>query len=149
MHGYCFSRWGTRWSISFPKQFGLCTGQESMIVEKMHFISIEDVRTFQAKHSLRNVCRSVIRWVCSSGGNLEEGEGRPPTPPPHLHGKLINFRKFWSKRGLKTVFSSANGKVCRKFESLVGNLGGFALPPPPPPTGKSEFPPLVCSFIFV
>ena len=32
------------------------------------------------------------------------------------------------------------GGVCRKFESFVGNLGGFA--PPHPPTGKSEFPPL-------
>ena len=30
------------------------------------------------------------------------------------------------------------GGVCRKFESFVENLGGFA----PPPTGKSEFPPL-------
>jgi hypothetical protein len=29
------------------------------------------------------------------------------------------------------------GGVCRKFESFVGNLGGFATP-----TGKSEFPPL-------
>jgi hypothetical protein len=28
------------------------------------------------------------------------------------------------------------GGVCRKFESFVGNLGGFA------PPGKSEFPPL-------
>jgi hypothetical protein len=56
--------------------------------------------------------------------------GRPP-PPPHLHGKLTNFRKFWPKRGLKTVFSSANvgGGVCRKFESFVGSLGGFAPPP--------------------
>jgi hypothetical protein len=39
---------------------------------------------------------------------------RPSPPPPS--GKLTNFRKFWSKRGLKTVFSSANGGVCRKFE---------------------------------
>jgi hypothetical protein len=53
----------------------------------------------------------------------------PPPPPPHLHGKLTNFRKFWPKRGLKTVFSSANGGVCLKFESFVGNLGGFAPPP--------------------
>jgi hypothetical protein len=30
------------------------------------------------------------------------------------------------------------GKVCRKFESFVGNLESFA-----PPTGKSEFPPLM------
>jgi hypothetical protein len=58
--------------------------------------------------------------------------------PPHLHGKLTNFRTFWPKRGLKTVFSSANGgtseiwKFCRKFRALC----------PPPPTGKSEFPPL-------
>jgi hypothetical protein len=50
-------------------------------------------------------------------------------PPPHLHGKLTNFRKFWPKRGLKTVFSSANRGVRRKFESFVGNLGGFAPQP--------------------
>jgi hypothetical protein len=55
------------------------------------------------------------------------GRGRPPT---HLHGKLTNFRIFWPKRGLKTVFSSANWGVCWKFESFVGNLGGFAPPPP-------------------
>jgi hypothetical protein len=39
-------------------------------------------------------------------------------------------------KGLKTAFSSANRGVCRKFESFVGNLGGFV------PTRKSEFPPL-------
>jgi hypothetical protein len=33
------------------------------------------------------------------------------------------------------------GGVCRKFESFVGALGGFA-PPPPAPAGKSEFPTL-------
>jgi hypothetical protein len=56
----------------------------------------------------------------------------------HLHGKLTNFRKFWPKWRLKTVFSSANGgggtseiwMFCRKFRRLC------------PPTGKSEFPPL-------
>jgi hypothetical protein len=40
--------------------------------------------------------------------------GRGATTP-HLHEKLMNFRKFWPKRGLKTVFSSANG-------GYVGNL---------------------------
>jgi hypothetical protein len=65
-----------------------------------------------------------------SGGNLGGGAAAlPPPPPPQLHRKLTNFRKFWPKRGLKTVFSSANGGVCRKFESFVGNLGGFAPPP--------------------
>ena len=64
-------------------------------------------------------------------------------PPPHLHGKLTNFRKFWPKRGLKTVFSSANGgtseiwKFCRKFRRLC------------PPTGKSEFPPLNINTLFI
>jgi hypothetical protein len=47
----------------------------------------------------------------------------PPPPPPPPSRKLTNFRKFWSKRGLKTVFSSANGG------GYVGNLGGFAPPP--------------------
>jgi hypothetical protein len=61
------------------------------------------------------------------------GGGRPPPPLP---GKLAKFRKFWPKSGLKTVFSSANAGVCRKFESFVGSLGDFA------PPGKSEFPPL-------
>jgi hypothetical protein len=54
------------------------------------------------------------------------GQGGSCPPPPHLHGKLTNFRKFWPKRGLKTVFLSANVGVCQKFESFVGNLGGFA-----------------------
>jgi hypothetical protein len=66
-------------------------------------------------------CVQVSCWY--SGGNLGgQGGGRPP---PHLHGKLMNFRKFWPKRGLKTVFSSANGgggmseiwKFCRKFRA--------------------------------
>jgi hypothetical protein len=41
------------------------------------------------------------------------------------------LENFNLKRGLKTGFSSENGGGgCRKFESFVGNLGGFA------PTGK-------------
>jgi hypothetical protein len=32
----------------------------AMIAEKMHFISIEGVSTFRAKHSLRNVRTSVV-----------------------------------------------------------------------------------------
>jgi hypothetical protein len=65
---------------------------------------------------------------CSSSGGILVGRGASDPPPPPS-GKWTNFRKFWSKRGLKTVFSSANGGVCRKFESFVGNLGGFAPPP--------------------
>ena len=69
-----------------------------------------------------------VKVMCSGGNFGGVGGGR------------ANFRKFLPKRGLKTVFSSANGGggVCRKFESFVGNLGGFT-----PPTRKSEFPPLV------
>ena len=40
------------------------------------------------------------------------GGGVPPPHHHHLYGKLTNFRKFWPKRGLKTVFSSANGGGC-------------------------------------
>jgi hypothetical protein len=47
------------------------------------------------------------------------GGGDAIAPPPPLFGKLT---EFWPKRGLKTAFSSANGEVCRKFESFVGNL---------------------------
>ena len=74
-----------------------------------------------------------------SGGNLGGAGGgggdrnfRKFPPPPHLYGKLTNFRKFCPKTGLKTVFLSANrgGGVCRKFVSFVENLGGFAPPPP-------------------
>ena len=71
----------------------------------------------------------------NSGGNL----GGATTLPPPPSQKMTNFRKFGPKRGLKTAVSSTNGGGgggCRKFESFVGNLGGFA------PTGKSEFPPL-------
>jgi hypothetical protein len=49
-----------------------------------------------------------------SGENL----GGASRPPPHLHRKLTNFRKFLPKRGLKTVFSSANGGG----GGYVGNL---------------------------
>jgi hypothetical protein len=46
------------------------------------------------------------------------------------NGRNHNFRIFGNfdpwKRGLKTPFSSANGGYVRKFESFVGNLGGFA-----------------------
>ena len=34
--------------------------------------------------------------------------------------------------------------VCRKFESFVGNLGGFA-----PSNGKSEFPPLSSMYLYL
>ena len=63
------------------------------------------------------------------GGNLGGAGGGPPPPPSR---KIAEFSEILTKRGLKTVFSSANGG------GVVGNLGGFA-----PPTGKSEFPPLV------
>jgi hypothetical protein len=52
------------------------------------------------------------------------GQGRQPPPPPPSQ-KIINFRKFLPKRGLKTAYSSANRGVCRKFESFVRNFGSF------------------------
>jgi hypothetical protein len=80
--------------------------------------------------------RTSCNKPAASGGNLGGaggggGGGRPP--PPHLHGKLTDFRKFWPKRGLKTVFSSANGgggtseiwKFCRKFRRLCLPTGNF------------------------
>jgi hypothetical protein len=64
------------------------------------------------------------QWLKSWWG----GAAAPPPPS----GKLTNFRKFWSKRGLKTVFSSANGggggmseiwKFCRKFRRFCPPTG--------------------------
>jgi hypothetical protein len=80
---------------------------------------------------------SVALWLVCSLGIVEifclqwrkswwGGGGATATPPSR---KMTNFQKFCPKIGLKTAFSSANGGVCRKFESFVGNLGGFAPPP--------------------
>jgi hypothetical protein len=80
-----------------------------------------------------------------SGGNLG-GVGGGGRPPPPTSGKLTNFRKFWSKRGLKTVFSSGNGgggmseiwKFCRKFRRLC-----------PPPPEKVNFRHCLCKYFCV
>jgi hypothetical protein len=51
------------------------------------------------------------------------GGGRP-SPRPHLHGKLTNFRKFWPKRAKNSLFECKWGsmseiwKFCRKFRRL-------------------------------
>jgi hypothetical protein len=37
------------------------------------------------------------------------------------------------KRAKNSLFECKWGGVCRKFESFVENLEGFAPPPPPPP----------------
>jgi hypothetical protein len=57
----------------------------------------------------------------TSGGNL----GGAGAPSPHLHRKLTNFRKFWSKRGLKTVFLSANGGMARNARHAPALYSGY------------------------
>ena len=77
---------------------------------------------------LKNIGRPKV-FIMSpphSGGNLGGGGGGGG----RTFRKIDEFSEILTKSGLKTVFSSANGGVCRKFESFVGNLGGFAPPPP-------------------
>jgi hypothetical protein len=75
----------------------------------------------------------------SSGGNLG-GATAPPPPPPFTENDEFSEILIW-KRAKNSLFGCkwGGGGGCRKFESFVGNLGGFA------PTGKSEFPPLSLS----
>jgi hypothetical protein len=70
----------------------------------------------------------------TSGGNLGvAGASAPyPPPPPHLRVKWRIFGNFdLYKRAKNSLFECKwGGGGCRKFESFVGNLEGFAPPPP-------------------
>ena len=90
------------------------------------------VRFFKVQCSpnckFRIICENFMRACMRSLGSAQwrkswRGGGGGGVPPPTFDSR--------PKRGLKTVFSSANGGggVCRKFESFVGNLGGFVPPP--------------------
>jgi hypothetical protein len=97
-----------------------------------------------------NFCHCFENPIKYPPGKIEAEKLPPPLDiqSPQLegvHGDEMLFKlSTVAEIKIKTAFSSANGGVCRKFESFVRNLEGFAPPPPPPPppTGKSEFPPL-------
>jgi hypothetical protein len=105
-----------------------CAQQQKLVklvlpVEHLMYSSVNmDAATWNDRSFARSGFSSAQQWRKSWWGG-----GRPPPPSR----KMPNFRKFWPKRRLKTAFSSANAGVCRKFESCVENLGGFAPPPPP------------------
>ena len=68
----------------------------------------------------------------TSGGNL----GGAAAPPPTFVENDEFSEILTYKRAKNSLFECKwGGGVCRKFESFVGNLEGFAPP--------SEFPPLV------
>ena len=114
-----------RESVKLLKQFEnvQCRWGDSKIY--CIYCTIRTNRVPAQQKSLTMVVR--IQWRKSRWG------GRPPPPPSW---KMTNFRKFLPIKGLKTAFSSANGGGggCRKFESFVGNLEGFA-----PPLEKVNF----------
>jgi hypothetical protein len=62
---------------------------------------------------------------------ISVGQGAA-VPPPPTFVENDEFSEILAYKGLKTAFSNANrgGGGCRKFESFVGNLEGFAPPPP-------------------
>jgi hypothetical protein len=76
------------------------------------------------------VAVTVVQWRKSWWGR-----GGGVRPPPHLPENWRIFGNFDLKEGWKQSFrvqmggGGGGGGVCRKFESFVGNLGGFAPAP--------------------
>jgi hypothetical protein len=84
-----------------------------------------------------NFCHCFENPIKYPPGKIEAEKLPPPLDiqSPQLegvHGGEMLFKlSTVAEIKIKTAFSSANGGVCRKFESFVRNLEGFAPPPPP------------------